>query len=72
MDEWEVDLVNGNTIVVVKEENTVVINQDEEDEMFRDKFFLVYETRKGQHREIQREDIPEIIQMLNSMYENSD
>lgn len=71
MEEWEVDLVNGNKIVTIKEESTVVVNQDEEDEMFRDKFFLVYETYRGQHREIQKEDIPNIIQMLNDMYENS-
>lgn len=72
MEEWEVDLVNGNKIVAVKEESTVVVNQDEEDEMFRDKFFLDYETYRGQHREIQKDDIPNIIQMLNDMYENSD
>lgn len=72
MEEWEVDLVNGNKIVAIKEEKTVVINQDEENEMFRDKFFLVYETYRGQHREIQKDDIPNIVQMLNDMYENSD
>lgn len=72
MEEWGVDLVNGNKIVAVKEESTVVVNQDEEDEMFRDKFFLVYETYRGQHKEIQKDDIPNIIQMLNDMYENSD
>ena len=41
-------------------------------EMVRDKFLLVYETYRGQHREIQKDDIPNIVQMLNDMYENSD
>lgn len=71
MEEWEVNLVNGNKLVAIKEEGTIVVNQDEEDEHFLDRFYLSYETYKGQHKEIQREDIPELIRVLNDMYENS-